>query len=222
MTGEIARAPDGHGDHSALMDQVYRGQRHIYDATRKYFLFGRDRLIEELDCRPGQTVLEVGCGTGRNLHRIGRRWPGVALHGLDISGEMLKSADARLRGSAHLTLADAAAFEPLSLFGRDGFDRVVVSFTLSMIPEWEAALAQAARALAPGGSLHVVDFGDLRGLPSPARKALRGWLTHFHVTPRLTLVLEAVNVAAAGGMGLTAPRGPLGYYQIVRLTRRAG
>ena len=35
----------GARDHAALMDTVYRGQRHIYDATRKYFLFGRDRLI---------------------------------------------------------------------------------------------------------------------------------------------------------------------------------
>jgi len=215
MSGDTARL----ADHGALMDQVYRGQRHIYDATRKYFLFGRDRLIEELDCRPGQAVLEVGCGTGRNLHRIGQRWPGVTLHGLDISSEMLKNARRRLGETAHLTLADAAAFEPQDLFVRAGFDRVVLSFTLSMIPDWEAALAQAARALAPGGSLHAVDFGDLRGIPSPARKALRGWLTKFHVAPRPTLGLEAANLAAASGMAIAATRGPLGYYQIVRLTR---
>jgi S-adenosylmethionine-diacylgycerolhomoserine-N-methlytransferase len=219
MSGEMAQVAEASGDHGALMDQVYRGQRHIYDATRKYFLFGRDRLIAGLDCRPGQTVLEVGCGTGRNLHRIGKRWPGAVLHGFDISNEMLKSAREKLGETALLSRGDATAFAAQDLFGRDGFDRVVLSFTLSMIPDWEAALTQAARALAPGGSLHVVDFGDLRGLPGPARKALRAWLAHFHVTPRLTLGLEAVNVAAAGNMALSAPRGPLGYYQLVRLTR---
>ena len=39
------------GNHAALMDSVYRRQRHIYDLTRKYFLFGRDTLIEGLDWR---------------------------------------------------------------------------------------------------------------------------------------------------------------------------
>jgi S-adenosylmethionine-diacylgycerolhomoserine-N-methlytransferase len=221
MSADIAATTEAHADHGALMDSVYRGQRHIYDATRKYFLFGRDKLIDGLDCRPGDTVLEVGCGTGRNLHRIGRRWPGVALHGFDISSEMLKSAGARLGGSAQLARGDATAFAADDLFGCDGFDRVVLSFTLSMIPDWEAALAQAARALAPGGSLHIVDFGDLGGVPRPLRRALRAWLTHFHVTPRATLGLQAVNVAAEGGMALQAPRGPLGYYQIVKLTSRA-
>jgi trans-aconitate methyltransferase len=41
-------------------------------------------------------VLELGCGTGRNLDRIARRWPGMRLHGIDISREMLASARARL------------------------------------------------------------------------------------------------------------------------------
>ncbi|MEO0699832.1 MAG: SAM-dependent methyltransferase, partial [Pseudomonadota bacterium] len=37
--------------HAALMDSVYKGQRHIYDWTRKYYLFGRDTLIEGLNAR---------------------------------------------------------------------------------------------------------------------------------------------------------------------------
>ena len=53
-----------HGD---LMDRLYRHQRHIYDLTRKYYLLGRDELIAELDPPPHGTVLEIGCGTGRNL-----------------------------------------------------------------------------------------------------------------------------------------------------------
>lgn len=206
-------------DHAALMDAVYRGQRHLYDATRKYYLFGRDTLIDALDCRPGQSVLEVACGTGRNLHRIGARWPGVTLHGLDISGEMLKSAQAKLGSGAALVLGDATAFDPSALFGRAGFDRIVLSFATSMIPDWRAAVDQAAAVLAPSGSLHIVDFGDLEGLPGPLRTALLAWLAHFHVTPRADLADYAATLAAQAGLRCATRRGPLGYYRLVTISR---
>ncbi len=206
-------------DHAALMDKVYRGQRHIYDFTRKYYLFGRDRLIRELDAAPGMGVLEVGCGTGRNLERIARTWPDVQCHGFDISGEMLKSAGARLGNQARLALGDATRFDSNALFGRSGFDRVVLSYTLSMIPGWQDALDQAAAALAPGGVLDVVDFGDLAGLPSPLRAGLRAWLAKFHVSPRPDLPAVAAQLAEDNGLRFECRRGPLGYYQMVRLTR---
>ena len=49
-----------HPSHAALMDEVYRGQRHIYDLTRKYYLFGRDTLIAGLAAKPGARVLVLG------------------------------------------------------------------------------------------------------------------------------------------------------------------
>jgi len=207
------------GDHAALMDRVYKGQRHIYDATRKYFLFGRDRLIDALDCAPGQTVLELGCGTGRNLDRIARCWPGARLHGLDISGEMLKNARARLGSDALLARGDATAFEPVALFGRGVFDRVVLSFAVSMIPDWRAAVDHGLRSLAPGGSLRVVDFGDCADLPRPLRAGLQAWLARFHVVPRIDLGAAAIELASARGFAVAAHRGPLGYYQLVTVTR---
>ncbi len=57
------------------MDRIYRHQRHIYDLTRKYYLLGRDALIRDLAPVPGDTVLEIGCGTGRNLILAARRYP---------------------------------------------------------------------------------------------------------------------------------------------------
>jgi S-adenosylmethionine-diacylgycerolhomoserine-N-methlytransferase len=210
------------GNHAALMDSVYRGQRHIYDATRKYFLFGRDTLIEELACRPGQHLLEIGCGTGRNLRRIARRWPEASLYGLDISSEMLKSAKAALGGEARLTLGDATGFDPTQLFGCESFDRVAISFAVSMIPAWKAAVAQAAAVLAPGGVMKVVDFGDLAGMPGPLRAGLRAWLAHFHVTPREDLARYAGDLAAERGLFVHSRRGSLGYYQLVTITRPVG
>ncbi|GGN47835.1 O-methyltransferase [Novosphingobium indicum] len=205
-------------DHAALMDRVYRGQRHIYDATRKYYLFGRDRLIRELDCRPGMAVLEVGCGTGRNLELIGRQWSGVRCHGLDISSEMLKNARKRLGTSGALALGDATDFDAPALFGREGFDRVVLSYALSMIPDWQAALERAAAALAPGGELHVVDFGDCSGMGF-LRHGLDAWLARFHVSPRRDLPRVAERLALTHGLRAKVVRGPFGYYQVLRLTR---
>lgn len=49
--------------HAALMDRTYRHQRRIYDATRAYFLLGRDHLIAQLAPPEGGRVLEIACGT---------------------------------------------------------------------------------------------------------------------------------------------------------------
>ncbi len=201
------------------MDSIYRSQRHLYDATRKYYLFGRDQMIAGLALPAGSSVLEIACGTGRNLALIARRWPGSELFGLDISAEMLKSAADKLGSGALLAQGDATRFDAVALFGRERFDRVVLSFATSMIPDWEGALAQAAALVAPGGSLHIVDFGDMAGLPAPLRAALSAWLAHFHVTPRRDLADQAAVVAAAHGMALHSQRGPGGYY--CRLTLAA-
>ena len=200
--------------HAALMDEVYRGQRHIYDLTRKYYLFGRDTLIEGLAARPGMRVLEVACGTGRNLAKVGKAWPGARLFGLDISSEMLKSARAALGAEVRLGEGDACAFEPNALLGEPAFERIVLSYSLSMIPDWEGALDHAAGQLADGGQLHVVDFGDLQGLPRPFQTLLRGWLARFHVKPRGALPAAAARIAHARGLRLESRRGPLGYYQL--------
>ncbi len=172
------------GGHAALMDGVYRWQRHIYDATRKYYLLGRDRMIAGLDVPPGGAVLELGCGTGRNLLLAARRYPRARFYGLDISAEMLATADATLsrralRDRVALARADATRFDAQALFGRAAFDRIFVSYALSMIPGWERAVDAALAALSPGGSLHVVDFGQQERLPGWFAAMLRAWLARF-------------------------------------------
>lgn len=216
MTGTTPTPPVR--DHAALMDRVYGGQRHIYDLTRKYYLFGRDRMIGELACKPGDAVLEIACGTGRNLALTAQRWPGALLYGADISREMLRSADARLGERAVLAVGDACRLDAAELLGRAQFDRVMLSYCLSMIPDWQAALDQAARLVAPGGSLHLVDFGGCTGLPRPLARALQSWLAAFHVTPRVDLVDFAAMVAARHGLALRHRDGPLRYYQAATLT----
>lgn len=192
-------------DAAALMDRMYRRQRHIYDATRKFYLLGRDATIAALDPPAGTSVLEIGCGTGRNLVKTARRYPEAQIFGLDVSHEMLESARASiaragLAGRIRVAQADATNFDALAVFGRPHFERVVISYALSMIPPWRAALAQAVDALAPGGALHIVDFGDQAGLPTAFRAGLVRWLAAFDVTPRTDLRDELAAIAGPRGL----------------------
>lgn len=212
--------------HGGMMDAIYRRQRHFYDATRKYFLLGRDRLIADLDAGEGATVLEPACGTGRNLIVAARRYPKARFHGFDISAEMLKQArhnvaKAGLSDRIALAQADATDFDPVALFGVEAFDRVFLSYSLSMIPPWRAAVAASLRHVAPGGSLHVVDFGQQERLPGWFRAGLFAWLAKFHVEPRddLETVLRLAGEPAGAHVAFELLHRDYARYGIVRVSR---
>lgn len=202
-----------------LMDGIYRWQRHVYDATRKYYLLGRDRLIDELAPPPGGTVLELGCGTARNLVLAARRHPQARFFGIDISAQMLESARGSIRRAGleervHVAQGDATAFDTEALFGVARFDRVFFSYSLSMIPPWREALMAGAGALAPGGGVHLVDFGMMEAWPSLMRAPFRAWLAAFHVTPRAELG-EALAACAAAAGGKASFRRLHGGYAVI-------
>lgn len=190
--------------HDQLMNAVYRNQRFIYDITRKYYLLGRDQLIEGLDVPPGGTVLEVACGTGRNLIKVGQRYPNAQLFGFDISTEMLTTARANLKRAGlsdrtTLVQADATDFTAQGLFGLPNFDRVFISYSLSMIPDWQTALARSLGQTAPGGQLALVDFSQQKQLPRWFSKGLLSWLALFHVAPRAELTAQIQKLVAKNG-----------------------
>lgn len=202
----------GARDHAGHMDAIYRTQRHVYDLTRKYYLLGRDRLIRELAPPPGGSVIEVGCGTARNLIAAARAWPEARCYGFDISEAMLATARAKVAAAGlteRITLAqgDATDFDPRALFGIGAADRVFMSYTLSMIPDWRTTIAHGAEVLAPGGRLHIVDFGQQESLPTWFRALLFAWLGKFDVTPRAEL--ETVVRQVGGERGLISTFTPL-------------
>jgi S-adenosylmethionine-diacylgycerolhomoserine-N-methlytransferase len=182
------REPDIQAD---AMDRMYRLTRHVYDITRRYYLLGRDRLLDKVVTTPRSATLEVGCGTARNLIKLGRRPEPGLLHGLDASHEMLETAASSIRrhrvpaaGWPPIVLRQGLAeqLDARRMFGRDEpFDTIFFSYCLSMIPTWPGALEAALANLKPGGTLLIVDFWDQKELPAAFAGLLKRWLSLFHV-----------------------------------------
>jgi len=147
---------------AASVEKYYRFHSRIYDATRWSFLFGRSAILKKIPGEPPRRILEVGCGTGRNLAELARRFPEAQITGVDLSAPMLELARRKTQGfGPRVQLLHQAYAAPLG--DPPARDLVLFSYALSMFnPGYDTAIAAARRDLAPGGLIAVVDFHDSR------------------------------------------------------------
>jgi len=162
-------------ENSRKVIQAYRARAARYDFTVRLFdvfaRFGfnlsawRSQAVRALELKPGDTVVDVGCGTGLNfplLHQaVG---PAGKIVGVDLSDAMLAQARSRAAENAwenvELVCADAAGFEfPQDVGG------VLSTYALTLIPACGQVVANGCRALAPGRCLVVLDMAWPRGCP---------------------------------------------------------
>jgi len=205
--------------HQERMDRKYRYERHIFDLSRKFFLFGRERAIDCLCLEDAASVLEIGCGTARNLKLMADRYPALRLIGIDISEEMLKSA--------HAKIAHAGLGERITLFHGDAAalpidnkaPRILMSYSLSMVPDWRRALAVAIDALEPGGVLSIVDFGNFGGLPPWLADRCIDMLSRHDAPPCLDLPRELQRHADKGHVRVRHEYALAGFYQLAVIER---
>lgn len=206
------------------MDSMYRLTRHVYDATRKYYLLGRDRLIAQLKPSDNEIIIEVGCGTARNLIKMQETYPNADFYGLDASDEMLKTARKSLeKKEINLPLAQGYAqnYEPKKLFGLSKKpDKIVFSYALSIIPPWRDSVDHAVDLLKKGGEIHIVDFGGQDGLPRWFRKFLFWWLDIFHVYHKPE-ILEYLQTLQEDGVGSLAYESLYGGYSYIAVFKKA-
>lgn len=196
-----------HDEHRRFLNRYYGQVRHLYDLTRKYYLFGRDTALRELGDERWERLVEIGPGTGRNLRKLHAARPDALLGGLEASDVMLAHARARCPwATLRQGFADADEVD-LDLLGGPP-DRVLFSYCLSMVQDPGKALAHARRALAPGGEVVIVDFADGAGFPGPLRDGFARFLRSFHVTP-----LDEARL----GEGAVVRYGPGRYYLLARL-----
>lgn len=185
-------------DHGARLERFYAPQAHAYDDFRDRLLHGRAELLERLCLDEGHSVVELGCGTGRNLtflspaHRaaLGR------IDLVDLCPSLLAVARERTADWANVRVieADAGSYRP-----DIPVDRVFLSYALTMMPDWRRVLRNACRMLRPGGLIGVVDFTTLpaAGLSRRARwreALMQRWFRRDGV------ILDAAHGAFLDGM----------------------
>ncbi|MCG8372172.1 MAG: class I SAM-dependent methyltransferase [Balneolales bacterium] len=129
----------------------------IYDLTRWGFLFGRNSLSTHFpELPPGSTILDVGCGTGKQLKQLASHYADSEIFGIDSSKAMLSRVDDFVKGNVNILFGEYAA----DRFQEQSFDLITCSYSLTMMGNPEHTLSCLARHLKCGGYLLVVDFDD--------------------------------------------------------------
>ncbi|MET7395838.1 methyltransferase domain-containing protein [Dactylosporangium sp. NPDC005572] len=117
-----------------------------------------DIVIDKLGVRPGDRVLDVGCGPGKPGVHLARR-TGAAVLGISVSERDVALAGARARAEG---LADRAVFQHADAtalpFEPESFDAVMLLESIVHIPDRAQVLGQVSRVLRPGGRAVLTDF----------------------------------------------------------------
>lgn len=119
----------------------------------------RNVLLEQADIRPGQRVLDLGCGTGTLPILIKRIHPDVEVVGIDPDPKALARARQKAK-RAGVSIQFDQGFGDTLPYAEASFDRVVSSLMFHHVPaeEKENMLLAVRRVLNPGGEFHMVDF----------------------------------------------------------------
>lgn len=173
----LALKPVRGKDHAARMENFYSGQAKGYDDFRKRLLKGREELYQSIEIPEDGVWVDMGGGTGSNLEFIGDGIEKLKkVYVVDLASSLLEISKERFveRGweNAEPVEADATTYTP----AEGSADVVTFSYSLTMIPDWFAAIENAYRILKPGGTIAVVDFYVSRKFPADGLKR-HGWFT---------------------------------------------
>lgn len=161
------------------VEQAYRRYARFYDVCfGAVFQPGRKAIVERMDCRAGERILEVGVGTGLSLPL----YPGeVSVVGIDISRDMLDQARRRLERGGRGNVAKLMVMDAENMaFEDDSFDKVVAMYVASVVPDPERMVDEMRRVCKPGGQIFMVNhfhsrnpvLGGLERLLAPLSKQL--------------------------------------------------
>lgn len=167
-------------DHAARLESFYAGQAEGYDDFRRRLLKGREELHAAIDWPDDGVWVDLGGGTGSNLEFVGDRIGQLQqVYLVDLAPSLLKIAERRIgdRGWSNVETveADATRYRPPEQL----VDVVTCSYSLTMIPDWFAAVQNAFDMLKPGGLMGVVDFYVSRKHPDDDFRRHRFFTRHF-------------------------------------------
>jgi S-adenosylmethionine-diacylgycerolhomoserine-N-methlytransferase len=166
-------------DQAARLECFYARQAHLYDDFRKKFLHGRQELWERLPIPANGIWIDMGAGTGSNLEFLGDKIERLKkIYLVDLTPSLQAIARRRVEQHAwhnvEIVNADAVSYRP-----PEGLvDLVTFSYSLTMIPDWFAAISHAQSLMQPGGLIGVVDFYVARKHPDHDR-VRHAWFTRM-------------------------------------------
>ncbi len=213
--------------HAARLTAFYAPQAGHYDRFRERMLHGRSELVGALAPADGEALVELGAGTGRNLAFLGQRLAGLRQAWLvDLCPPLLEHARRRFAEQSQVVTveADATLWQP-----PEPVDIVLCAYSLTMIPDWFAAIDNAYAMLRPGGRIGVVDFHVSRAHPAPghvrhgrlARAVWPLWFGHDGVHPSadhlpyLERRFEPLHLSEHSGRLAWLPGVRVPYYQFI-------
>ena len=165
-----------HGSREHLV-ATYRKKAKHFDVTSRFYPApgypqgGQRRgAVRALGLRPGDSVVDIACGTGLNFPLIEEAiGPAGQIVGVDLTDAMLAQAQTRIErngwSNVSLVLADAADFDFPS-----EVDAILSTYALSQVPECAEVIAHGAAALSGGGRWVVLDLKVPANTPR--------WLAH--------------------------------------------
>jgi ubiquinone/menaquinone biosynthesis C-methylase UbiE len=223
----MARGMPKTHSHADDLAAFYAPQIEHYDRFRERLLQGREQLISKLPLPMHAHVVDLGGGTGRNIEYFGERASHIARYDVvDLCAPMLAHARQRKRRfpQLHAIHGDATIWTP-----HEPVDVVIMSYALTMIPNWRAAVVNALRMLKSGGTLGVVDFYVAAASPLPgcsrhswlARKFWPAWFKHDGVRldsaqlPTLCNVLKTCELTEASAPVPYLPRLRVPWYACI-------
>ena len=164
-------------DHASRMESFYAGQADGYDDFRRRLLKGRQDLWDAIPTVNDGIWVDLGGGTGSNLDFFGDRISSFQrIYVVDLSKSLLDVARQRIHENAwsnvEIVEADATTFQPTE----GQADIVTFSYSLTMIPDWFAAIENAKSFLKSDGRIGVVDFYVARKHAAESRNR-HGWFT---------------------------------------------
>ncbi|TVQ33723.1 MAG: bifunctional demethylmenaquinone methyltransferase/2-methoxy-6-polyprenyl-1,4-benzoquinol methylase UbiE [Phycisphaeraceae bacterium] len=164
---DLASDPHRNEEKADKVRRMFGAIAHRYDLNNRLHSFGRDRAwrrvaIEEAALRPGDTVLDVACGTG-DLALAFARAGADRVIGLDFTPQMLDVARHRAERAADTRRVEWIEGDAMALPQEDAsVDIVTIAFGIRNVTDPARALAEFRRVLRPGGRLVVLEFSEPR------------------------------------------------------------
>ena len=163
-------------------------------------------LVEQVDVRPGMTVLDVGCGTGTLLRRLSDKAP-MHGYGIDIEKEMI--AEAQKKCPDMVIQLSSCENTP---FSDDQFDVITACLAYHHFADKQGFAKEAARILKRGGSLYIAE----PRFPRLVRKAINSLIKQLHIVGYLGSPQEIYDTFRGEGFVMVGVYRD-GYAQVVKL-----